>query len=158
MTGSGGICTFCGAKVALTYGEHSQEAHAAKAQPSSTAGTKDMPESIGDQQASSSEGAEAGAEKTAEAIAFKNRLVSSRVPAPDPAGFCSSRRAKRTQAFPTFVALQAFELPVWLQHTSASPVAPCRAGAPALLCCASSYLAEGAAAAQARPDKPGRCA
>lgn len=73
--GSGGICTFCGAKVALTYGEHSQDAHAAKAQPSTTAGTKDVPESIGDQQASSSEDAGAGAEKTAEAIAFKDRLV-----------------------------------------------------------------------------------
>ena len=89
MTGSGGICTFCGAKVALTYGEHSQEAHAAKAQPSATAGTKDVPESIGDQQASSSEDAGAGAEKTAEAIAFKNRLVSGRVRAPAPAGCCS---------------------------------------------------------------------
>eukprot|EP00891_Asterochloris_glomerata_P002235 jgi/Astpho2/2235/Aster-03216 len=73
--GSGGICTFCGAKVALTYGEHSQDAHAAKAQPSTTVGTKDVPESIGDQQASSSEDAGAGAEKTAEAIAFKDRLV-----------------------------------------------------------------------------------
>ena len=89
MAGSGGICTFCGAKVALTYGEHSQEAHAAKAQPSTTAGTKDVPESIGDQQASSSGDAGAGAEKTAEAIAFKNRLVSSRVRYSAPGGCCS---------------------------------------------------------------------
>ncbi len=89
VTGSGGICTFCGAKVALTYGEHSQEAHAAKAQPSTTAGTKDVPESIGDQQAPSSEDAGAGAEKTAEAIAFKDRLVSGRVRFSAAAGCCS---------------------------------------------------------------------
>ena len=113
-TGSGGICTFCGAKVALTYGEHSQEAHTAKAQPSTAAGTKDVPESIGDQQVSSSEDLGAEAEKTAEAIAFKNRLVSGRVRAPAPAGCCSRQDAG------SLMVRQAFKVPVWLRYKSSA--------------------------------------
>ena len=73
--GSGGVCTFCGARVALTYGEHSQQVHAAKAQPSTAAGTKGAPEVSAATETAAAADTEAGDQKTVEAVAFKDRLV-----------------------------------------------------------------------------------